>query len=98
MHVGRNDTTMRCLAAATILCLVASVTAVKLPRVLSKDVVIIGGGASGSYAAVRLRDDYGKSIALVEKQDKLVSGFHVCYHRVKTDKLQGRHGQHLSRP
>lgn len=97
VYFKRSDTTMRFLAT-TIFCLAAGVTAVKLPRVLSKDVVIIGGGASGSYAAVRLRDDYGKSIVLVEKQDKLVSGSHLRSHRVETDKLQGRHGQHLLRP
>lgn len=45
-----------------------------MPNVLFKDVAIIGGGASGAYAAVRLRDDFGKSIALVEKEDRLVSG------------------------
>ncbi|KAF4122176.1 hypothetical protein GMORB2_7769 [Geosmithia morbida] len=39
------------------------------PSVIKKDVVIVGGGASGAYAAVRLREDYGKSIALIEKQD-----------------------------
>lgn len=36
------------------------------------DVAIIGGGASGAYAAVRLREDFGKSIAVVEKEDRLV--------------------------
>lgn len=63
---------------ATLLCLATSVTARHLPNVLNKDVVIIGGGASGSYAAVRLRDDYGKSIALVEMQDKLVALYHYA--------------------
>ncbi|CAI7591127.1 unnamed protein product [Penicillium glandicola] len=42
-----------------------------LPDVLHRDVVIIGGGASGAYAAVRLRDDFDRSIALIEKQDIL---------------------------
>lgn len=36
------------------------------------DVAIIGGGASGAYAAVRLREDFGKNIVVVEKQDRLV--------------------------
>jgi flavin-dependent dehydrogenase len=35
--------------------------------------VVVGGGASGAYAAVRLRDDFGKSVALIEKQSILVS-------------------------
>jgi heterodisulfide reductase subunit A-like polyferredoxin len=63
---------------ATIPCLAALVTAgvataAQPPKTLVKDVAIIGGGASGAYAAVRLRDDYGKSIALVEMQGRLVS-------------------------
>lgn len=41
-------------------------------EVITRDVVIVGGGASGAHAAVRLRD-MGKSIVLVEKRDKLVS-------------------------
>jgi heterodisulfide reductase subunit A-like polyferredoxin len=36
------------------------------------DVAILGGGASGTYAAVRLREDYGKSIILVEPEAVLV--------------------------
>ncbi|RYP59273.1 hypothetical protein DL770_010244 [Monosporascus sp. CRB-9-2] len=37
------------------------------PRVIKRDVVIIGGGASGAHAALRLKD-MGQSIMLVEKQ------------------------------
>ncbi|RYP46274.1 hypothetical protein DL768_007493 [Monosporascus sp. mg162] len=37
------------------------------PRAIKRDVVIIGGGASGAHAAVRLKD-MGQSIVLVEKQ------------------------------
>lgn len=40
--------------------------------IVKKDVVILGGGASGAHAAVRLREDYGKSIIVVEKQAELV--------------------------
>jgi ribulose 1,5-bisphosphate synthetase/thiazole synthase len=43
-----------------------------LPEIIHRDVAIIGGGASGAYAAVRLRDDFNKSIALIEKQSILV--------------------------
>lgn len=67
--------------AATTSCLVALITAgiattAQPPKTLVKDVAIIGGGASGAYAAVRLRNDYGKSIALVEMQGRLVSRIH----------------------
>ncbi|KAI0170942.1 amine oxidase [Pestalotiopsis sp. NC0098] len=43
--------------------------------IIEKDVVIIGGGASGAHAAVRLREDFGKSVLVVEKQENL--GGHV---------------------
>jgi NADH dehydrogenase FAD-containing subunit len=43
-----------------------------LPEVIYRDVAVIGGGASGAYAAVRMRDDMNKSIALIEKQNILV--------------------------
>lgn len=37
----------------------------------TRQVVIIGGSAAYAHAAVCLREDYGKSIALIEKQDIL---------------------------
>lgn len=43
-----------------------------LPDIIARDVAIIGGGASGAYAAIRLKEDYGKSIVLVEKAGRLV--------------------------
>lgn len=54
---------------AVLIC-AASVSAIDA---IAKDVVVVGGGASGAYAAFRLREDFGKSVALVEKQDTLVS-------------------------
>lgn len=54
------------LAAASV------VAEANIRQTFVKDVVIIGGGASGVHAAIRLRDDFGKSIALVEKQEILV--------------------------
>jgi flavin-dependent amine oxidoreductase len=38
--------------------------------VLRRDVCVIGGGAAGTYTAVRLRD-LGRSVALVESKDRL---------------------------
>ncbi|KAM5353579.1 hypothetical protein ACJ41O_000229 [Fusarium nematophilum] len=39
------------------------------------DVAIVGGGATGAYAAVRLREDFDKSILVIEKAGRL--GGHV---------------------
>ena len=40
--------------------------------VITRDVAIIGGGASGTYAAVRLREDLNTSIVVIEENDRLV--------------------------
>lgn len=40
--------------------------------IITKDVAIIGGGASGTYAAVLLREDLNTSIVVIEEQDHLV--------------------------
>lgn len=40
-------------------------------EVITRDVVILGAGASGTYAAVRLREDYNKSIIIVETDDHI---------------------------
>ena len=42
--------------------------------IIERDVVVIGGGSSGTYTAVRLRD-LGKSVVVVERNDRL--GGHV---------------------
>jgi ribulose 1,5-bisphosphate synthetase/thiazole synthase len=41
--------------------------------IVNTDVAILGGGASGTYSAVRLREDYGKSVLLIEMEPVLVS-------------------------
>jgi phytoene dehydrogenase-like protein len=38
--------------------------------IITRDVAIIGGGASGTYAAVRIRD-MNQSVVIVEKKDRL---------------------------
>ncbi|KAG5803978.1 hypothetical protein H9Q74_011674 [Fusarium xylarioides] len=35
------------------------------------DVAVVGGGGSGGYAAVKLRENYGKKIVVIEKQNQL---------------------------
>lgn len=41
-------------------------------KVIERDIIILGGGASGSHIAVRLREDLNKTIAVVEKKTYLV--------------------------
>ncbi|KAK4184098.1 hypothetical protein QBC35DRAFT_67646 [Podospora australis] len=55
------------------------------PTTIYRDVVIIGGGASGSYSAVRLREDFNVSVVLVEQDERL--GGHV---NTFTDPSTGR--------
>ncbi|KAK0726261.1 hypothetical protein B0T21DRAFT_371286 [Apiosordaria backusii] len=50
--------------------------------IIYKDVAIIGGGASGAHAAVRLTQDYGKSVVVVEREPIL--GGHVDTYIDKT--------------
>ena len=42
------------------------------PTTLNVDVAIVGGGASGSYAAAQLVDVHKKSVVLIEATGKLV--------------------------
>jgi hypothetical protein len=57
-----------------LVCIISFITftAAAALRTIYKDVAIVGGGASGAHAAVRLREDYKKSIIIVEKQYNLV--------------------------
>jgi hypothetical protein len=49
------------------------------PIELIRDVAIIGGGASGTYAAVRLREDLNTSMVLIEPRPNL-GGHTSTYH------------------
>ncbi|OCL09142.1 hypothetical protein AOQ84DRAFT_363520 [Glonium stellatum] len=42
--------------------------------IITRDIYIIGGGASGTYAAVRLREDMNTTIIMVEQKDHLRTG------------------------
>ncbi|TWU78665.1 hypothetical protein ED733_005708 [Metarhizium rileyi] len=44
---------------------------------IQRDVVIVGGGSSGTYAAIRLQEE-GQSVVVLEKQDRL-GGHTVTY-------------------
>lgn len=41
--------------------------------IISRDVAILGGGSTGTYSAVRLSQDFGKSVVVVEKNGIFVS-------------------------
>lgn len=47
--------------------------------VILRDIAIVGGGASGTYAAVRLQQDFHKSVVVVEKK-KGLGGHTETYH------------------
>ncbi|MEE4542387.1 FAD-dependent oxidoreductase [Streptomyces sp. V4-01] len=51
-------------------------------RVIERDVAVIGGGSSGTYTAVRLRDE-GRSVVVVETKDRL-GGHCETYHDPQT--------------
>ncbi|KAH7394645.1 amine oxidase-like protein [Pyrenochaeta sp. MPI-SDFR-AT-0127] len=53
--------------------------------VVNTDVAIIGGGGSGAYAAVRLREDLGKKIVVVEKENHLGGHAQTWYDPVTGD-------------
>jgi ribulose 1,5-bisphosphate synthetase/thiazole synthase len=60
------------LSSLSISCATLDTSHSHFSRVIEKDVVIVGGGAAGSHAAVRLREDYNKSVILIEKEVNLV--------------------------
>lgn len=51
-------------------------------RVIERDVCVVGGGSSGTYTAVRLRDE-GRSVVVIESQDRL-GGHCETYHDPQT--------------
>jgi heterodisulfide reductase subunit A-like polyferredoxin len=68
-------TTLRILAGLVAAAAVA--TEASLPnsiasRIVVRKVAIIGGGASGSHAALRLKEDFGHSVVVIEKENHLV--------------------------
>ena len=51
--------------------------------ILVRDVAIVGGGASGTYAAIRLQQDFNKTVILNEQKDEL-GGHTETYHEPET--------------
>lgn len=76
MSPQRNLSAVTTLLAVTSL-VVGAIDENRFPlnRIITKDVAILGGGASGAHAAVRLREDFGKSTIVIEKQEDLVCQF-----------------------
>ncbi|KAI0010258.1 FAD/NAD(P)-binding domain-containing protein [Xylariaceae sp. FL0662B] len=79
------------VALRSSLCLAVSVLAQEFDiasyaakDVITRDVAIIGGGATGTYAAINLRDA-GKSVVVVERKGEL-GGHTATYHDPKTGK------------
>jgi ribulose 1,5-bisphosphate synthetase/thiazole synthase len=68
-------------ATALVLALAAPlVSAQSATNIIYKDVAVIGGGASGSYAAYVLREDFNKSVAIIEKENILVGEINLDLH------------------
>lgn len=63
-------------AAGLLLAGASVATASWLPNIVARDVAIVGGGASGAYAAVRLREHFGQSVVVIEKAGRM--GGHVA--------------------
>lgn len=53
-------------------------------QVINTDIAIIGGGSAGTYAAIRLREDFNKSIVLIESRASL-DGYVETYHLPETN-------------
>jgi hypothetical protein len=54
----------------------AQASAVSASSIITRDVAVIGGGSTGTYAAIRLRD-LGKSVVVVETNDRLGGHTHT---------------------
>lgn len=48
-------------------------------NVITRDVLVVGGGSCGTYAAVRLQQDFKKSVMVIEEKDTL-GGHTKTYH------------------
>ncbi|CEJ57939.1 hypothetical protein PMG11_06614 [Penicillium brasilianum] len=56
--------------------------------VIVRDVAVVGGGASGTYAAMRLQQDFNKSVVVVEKEQTLGGHTHTYYDPVSSSTIE----------
>ena len=75
MVVVKFSTILKAVSALPVVTAIIDASDFAPNDIIEKDVVIIGGGASGAHAAVKLRQDFGKSVVVIEKATTLVGAF-----------------------
>ena len=75
MVVVQFSTILKAVSALPVVTAIIDASAFAPNDIIEQDVVIIGGGASGAHAAVKLRQDFGKSVVVIEKATTLVGVF-----------------------
>lgn len=56
--------------------------------VIVRDIAIVGGGATGTYAAIRLQQDFNKSVVVVERETKLGGHTHTYHDPVSSSTIE----------
>jgi hypothetical protein len=74
------------------LCLPNTSSASKGPfdptNIIVRDIAIVGGGATGTYAAIRLQQDFNKSVVVVERENKLGGHTHTYHDPVSSSTIE----------
>lgn len=56
--------------------------------VIVRDIAIVGGGATGTYAAIRLQQDFNKSVVVVERENTLGGHTHTYHDPVSSSTIE----------
>lgn len=56
--------------------------------VIVKDITIVGGGASGTYAAIRLQEDFNRSVVVVEREKTSGGRTHTYYDPISSSTIE----------